>query len=301
MPPILRTDGLTKTYGRVLALDHLCLEVDEGEVVGFLGPNGAGKTTTIRLLLDLIRPTAGTARIGGFDCHRQSLDARKLVGYLPGEMPVYPEMTGRAYLDYLGRLGGAASSPARLDGLVRRFDVGPAQLERPIRDLSHGTRRKLGIVQALMGEPRLAILDEPTSGLDPLMIEAFAEAVSDLRREGRTAVFLSSHVLSEVEKTCDRVAVIRDGRLMAVRTIAELARSLPRRVVVRLAPGAAGDPPPAVAGVRVVAAADRSWEFEVAGPLGPLVERLAGMGVADLEVRAPTLEDYVLGLYRGES
>ena len=150
MPPLLRTDGLTKRFGHVLALDHLCLDVEEGEVVGFLGPNGAGKTTTIRLLLDLIRPIAGTASIGGFDCHRQSLDARRLVGYLPGEMPVYPEMTGRAYLAYLGRLAVAAPNPATVDRLLARFALGDAQLDRPIRDLSHGTKRKLGIVQALM-------------------------------------------------------------------------------------------------------------------------------------------------------
>jgi ABC-2 type transport system ATP-binding protein len=314
MPPLLRTDGLTKEFGQVLALDHLCLEVGEGEVVGFLGPNGAGKTTTIRLLLDLIRPTFGRASIGGFDCQRQSLEARRLVGYLPGEMPVYPEMTGRGYLAYLSRLAAAAPAASTIERLLRRFDIGPAQLERPIRELSHGTKRKLGIVQALMGEPRIAILDEPTSGLDPLMIEAFAEIVSDLRRSGRTAVFLSSHVLSEVEKTCDRVAVVRDGRLMAVRTIAELGASLPRRVTIRFVSGSErfllatessyasvakrnrSDPR-----IHVVSDAGDCWVLDVAGPLGPLVERLAGLPVADVVVQQPSLEDYVLGLYRGES
>jgi len=317
MPPILQIDGLTKRYGQLLALDHLCLEVGEGEVVGFLGPNGAGKTTTIRLLLDLIRPTSGSASIGGYDCSRQSLEARRLVGYLPGDMPVYPEMSGRAYLAYLARLGGVRPNAAVVDSLLGRFDIGPAQLGRPIRDLSHGTKRKLGIVQALMGGPRIAILDEPTSGLDPLMIEAFAEVVNDLRRGGRTAVFLSSHVLSEVEKTCDRVAIVRDGRLMAVRTIAELAASLPRRVTVRLTPVAAGserffratessytsvaeidrsDP-----NIRVVSADASAWVLDVVGPLGPLVERLAGLPVADITVRAPSPEDYVLGLYRGDA
>jgi ABC-2 type transport system ATP-binding protein len=300
MQPILRTDGLTKKYGQILALDHLCLQVEEGEVVGFLGPNGAGKTTTIRLLLDLIRPTSGSARIAGFDCRRQSLQARRLVGYLPGEMPVYPEMSGRAYLAYLARLGPATPAPSAIDGLLRRFDVGPAQLDRPIRDLSHGMKRKLGIVQALMSAPRIAILDEPTSGLDPLMIEAFAEVVSDLKRGGRTAVFLSSHVLSEVEKTCDRVAIVRDGRLMAVRTVGELRATLPRRVTIRFAERRS-DPLPSLPGVRVVSAEGDRSVLEVSGPLGPLVERLGGLSVADIDVRAPSLEDYVLGLYRGES
>jgi ABC-2 type transport system ATP-binding protein len=299
MPPLLQTDGLTKKFGQILALDHLCLEVAEGEVMGFLGPNGAGKTTTIRLLLDLIRPTSGRASIGGFDCHRQSLQARRLVGYLPGEMPVYPEMTGRGYLAYLARLGAAQPPGAVVERLLGRFDIGPAQLNRPIRDLSHGTKRKLGIVQALMGEPRIAILDEPTSGLDPLMIEAFAEVVNELKRGGRTAVFLSSHVLSEVEKTCDRVAVVRDGGLMAVRTIAELGASLPRHVTVRFRECGSG--PDSLAGVRVVSVEPDRWVLDVTGPLGPLMERLAGLPVADIDVRTPSLEDYVLGLYRGES
>ncbi len=319
MPPILRTDGLTKEYGQILALDHLCLDVDEGQVVGFLGPNGAGKTTTIRLLLDLIRPTSGAAEIGGFDCHRHSLRVRRLVGYLPGEMPVYPDMSAGAYLAYLGKLAAAPPDPAVVERLLRRFDVGPAQLVRPLRDLSHGTKRKLGIVQALMGEPRIAILDEPTSGLDPLMIEAFAETVNGLKGDGRTSVFLSSHVLSEVAKTCDRVAIVRDGRLMAVRTIHELVTSLPRRVTVTFAEkvselffesvGGRADSATSTnsstnssdTNMRVVSCADRVVLLEVVGPLGPLVERLAGCGVADIDVRTPSLEDYVLGLYRGEA
>jgi ABC-2 type transport system ATP-binding protein len=311
MPPILQTDGLTKRFGRVLALDHLSLAVETGEVVGFLGPNGAGKTTTIRLLLDLIRPTAGSARIGGYDCHHQSLEARRLVGYLPGEMPIYPEMTGRAYLAYLSSLAAQAPTGDWLDRLLRRFDVGPSQLGRPMRALSHGTKRKLGIVQALMIQPAIAILDEPTSGLDPLMIEAFAEAVHEIRRQGQTAVFLSSHVLSEVEKTCDRVALVRDGRLMAVRTIAELSASLPRHVTIRFADVNGTErfsaqmesaPLPGASHAQIASEdgpGPNTVVLHVAGSLGPLLERLGGAQVADLDVRSASLEDYVLGLYRG--
>ncbi len=296
MAPIIRTDGLTKDYGRVRGLDDLSLEVQAGEILGFLGPNGSGKTTTIRLLLDLIRPTRGSASVGGFDCQRQGLRARRLIGYLPGEMPVYPELTGEAYLSYLGRLGADPPDPATLQRLLGRFDVGQADMNRRLRELSHGMKRKFGIVSALMARPRVAILDEPTSGLDPLMIEAFAQTLAELKREGRTTVFLSSHVLSEVERTCDRVAVIRDGRLAAVQTLAGIREALPRRVTVRLARPDAGSPP-VLPGVRVVSHDQATWVLELSGPMGPLLERIRGLPVDDLDVQPASLEDYVLRLY----
>jgi len=299
MAPIIRTDGLTKDYGRVRGIDNLSLEVQDGEVLGFLGPNGSGKTTTIRLLLDLIRPTRGSASIGGFDCQKQSLGARRLVGYLPGEMPVYPELSGEAYLSYLGRLGADPPDSATVGRLLSRFEIDASGLKRRMRELSHGMKRKFGIVSALMARPRVAILDEPTSGLDPLMIEAFAETLAELKREGRTTVFLSSHVLSEVERTCDRVAVIRDGRLAAVQTIAGIREALPRRVTVRLARAGGSVPPvvPDAPGVRVVSHDDGTWVLEVSGPLGPLLERMRGLPVEDLDVQPASLEDYVLHLY----
>lgn len=299
MVPIIRIDSLTKDYGRVRGLDNLTLQAQEGEVLGFLGPNGSGKTTTIRLLLDLIRPTRGSASIGGFDCQKQSLSARRLVGYLPGEMPVYPELTGEDYLSYLGRLGADPPDAVTVGRLLSRFDLGPSDLTRRLRELSHGMKRKFGIVSALMTRPRVAILDEPTSGLDPLMIEAFAETLAELKREGRTTVFLSSHVLSEVERTCDRVAVIRDGRLAAVQTIAGIREALPRRVTVRLAQFGGGAPPvvPDAPGVRVVSQDALRWVLEVSGPLGPLLERMHGLPVEDLDVQPASLEDYVLHLY----
>ena len=299
MVPIIKTDGLTKDYGRIRGLDNLTLEVPEGEVLGFLGPNGSGKTTTIRLLLDLIRPTRGSATIGGFDCQKQSLAARRLVGYLPGEMPVYPELTGEAYLSYLGRLGADPPDPATVLRLLDRFEIDASGRKRRMRELSHGMKRKFGIVSALMARPRVAILDEPTSGLDPLMIEAFAETLAELKREGRTTVFLSSHVLSEVERTCDRVAVIRDGRLAAVETIAGIREALPRRVTVRLSRAGAGSPPVEfdAPGVRVLSRGAARWVLEVSGPLGPLLERMRGLPIEDLDVQPASLEDYVLRLY----
>jgi beta-exotoxin I transport system ATP-binding protein len=296
MTPVIHIDGLTKDYRRLRALDSLALDVSDGEALGFLGPNGAGKTTTIRLLLDLIRPTAGSAAIGGFDCRHESLEVRRMVGYLPGEMPVYPELTGGDYLAYLGSLGAEAPSPRVVEQLLGRFDLGASDLKRKMRDLSHGTRRKFGIVQALMTRPKVAILDEPTSGLDPLMIEAFAETIADLKRDGQTTVFLSSHVLSEVERTCDRVALIRDGRLAAVESVSGIQDSLPRRVTVRFADGRV-PPPPDLPGVRVMSFSAAQWVLELSGPMGPLLARLQGLPVADIDVERASLEDYVLRIY----
>jgi ABC-2 type transport system ATP-binding protein len=296
MAPIIRTDGLTKDYGRVRGLDRLTLEVQEGEVMGFLGPNGSGKTTTIRLLLDLIRPTNGSASVGGFDSQRQSLQARRLIGYLPGEMPVYPELSGADYLSYLGSLGAEPPAPDALQHLLRRFELGTDQLKRRLRDLSHGTKRKLGIVSALMTRPRVAILDEPTSGLDPLMIEAFAETLAELKHDGRTTVFLSSHVLSEVERTCERVAVIRDGRLAAVQTIAGIVEALPRRVTVHFSDTQSRSAPD-VPGVSAVSRNGGRLVLDVTGPLGPLLASLQGLPVSDIDVKRSSLEDYVLRLY----
>lgn len=220
MAHAIETDHLTKFYGRVVGIDEVTFAVQEGEIFGFLGPNGSGKTTTIRVLLDLVRPTSGRARIFGADSRRDGRKARGLLGYLPGELPVYPELTGERYLDYLRTVGQRTVEPVFLEGLLRRFDVSRVDLRRPMRDYSHGMKRKLGIIQAMMTDPPLLVLDEPTNGLDPLMIEAFAETIHELKHRGRT-VFLSSHVLSEVERTCDRVGLVRRGKLIAVRPLAD--------------------------------------------------------------------------------
>ena len=294
----IRTQGLTKHYGRVVALEDLTLDVEQGEVFGFLGANGAGKSTTIRLLLDLIRPTRGRASVGGFDCRADSLRARALIGYLPGEMPLYPELAGRDYLEFLGALQTRRPAPSTLGRLLARFGLTDPLLRRPMAELSHGTKRKLGIVQALMGDAPVLVLDEPTSGLDPLMIEAFAETVREQKSAGRT-VFLSSHILSEVEKLCDRVALVADGRLVKVARLREIRDALPRRVRIIFSAPAVPVPLPHD-GLRVLRQSDREWVVEVRGPLGPLLADLHRLPVADLQVEAPTLEEYVLGLYAGD-
>lgn len=295
MPDAIRTESLTKYYGAVVAIEALDLTVQRGEVYGFLGPNGAGKTTTIRILLDLVRATKGRALVDGLDCRRDSLHVRARVGYLPAEMPLYREMTGAAYLDYLAALQRGVVEAGWRQRLLARFDVSGVDLRRRLDDLSHGMKRKFGIIQALMGRPSLLILDEPTSGLDPLMIEAFAETVQELKTEGRTTIFLSSHVLSEVERLCDRVGIIRRGKLARETSITDLRREAPRRVRVffdALAPA-----PPESLAAAVRKSDTRHWDLEWQGPLGEALDAMRGLDVADIEIEPFRLEDYVLRIY----
>jgi ABC-2 type transport system ATP-binding protein len=278
MTEAIRTESLTKYYGAVVGVEALDLRVAPGEVYGFLGPNGAGKTTTIRLLLDLLRPTSGRALIHGRDARADSLAVRTGVGYLPAEMPLYGEMTGRAFLDFLAALQPGGIDRDWLRQLCSRFAIGDVDLRRRLGDLSHGMKRKFGIIQALMGRPPLLILDEPTSGLDPLMIEAFAATIAEIKSAGQATVFLSSHVLSEVERLCDRIGVIRRGRLVRETSLSDLRRDMPRRVRIAFRDGTAR---------RV------DWR----GPLGGLLATLDATTIADIEIEPFKLEDYVLGVY----
>lgn len=295
MTDAIRTESLTKYYGRVVGVESLDLCVSPGEVYGFLGPNGSGKTTTIRLLLDLLRPTRGRALIDGRDARTDSLAVRASVGYLPAEMPLYPEMSGQAFLDFLATLQGAPIDPDWRRRLFARFAIGDLDLRRRLGHLSHGMKRKFGIIQALMGRPRVLILDEPTSGLDPLMIEAFAETVAELKREGRTTVFLSSHVLSEVERLCDRIGIIRRGRLARETSLAELRREMPRRVRITFA--GAAPPVPVVAGRNFIPIDTNTWTVEWRGPLGGLFAAIDGTTITDIDIEPFKLEEYVLGVY----
>jgi ABC-2 type transport system ATP-binding protein len=291
----LRIDGLTKHYGAVVAVEQLSLEVEAGSVFGFLGANGAGKTTTIRMLLDLLRPTSGAASILGFDCRRQSHEVRRRVGFLPSEMPFYPDQSGAGYLKFVSALGPRRPSPARLAFLLKRFDLSDRDLRRRMRDYSHGMKRKVGLIQALMTEPPVLILDEPTSGLDPLMIEAFCETIDELARGGRTTVFLSSHVLAEVDRVCERIALIRSGRLVAVKTMRELRLATPRRVTVLFStPVDAAALPP---GLTLVAGEPRQWVIDAAGPIGELIAMLAHLPVADVTVAPFTPTDTILRMF----
>jgi ABC-2 type transport system ATP-binding protein len=278
----IRIEGLTKYYGPVVGIEDLTLEIAPGEVFGFLGANGAGKTTTIRLLLDLLRPTRGRASVLGVDCHRDSLNARLKIGYLPGELPIYRDMSAAGYLAYLARLDSRPVAPDYLRHLLRRFDVSDIDATRALRVQSHGMKQKIGIIQALMLRPPVAVLDEPTAGLDPLMVQAFRETVAELKAGGETTVFLSSHVLTEVESMCDRIGLVRGGRLVASGTIDDIKANATRRVTVTFADGA----PPLMT--------------EVQGPLGPLLASLQGRAIHDVSVEPFRLEDYVTRFYGGD-
>jgi ABC-2 type transport system ATP-binding protein len=248
-------------------------------VFGFLGANGAGKTTTIRLLLDLLRPTRGRASVFGVDCHHDSLNARLKIGYLPGELPIYRDLSAAGYLEYLARLDSRPVAPDYLRHLLRRFDVSDIDAKRALRVQSHGMKQKIGIIQALMTRPPVVILDEPTAGLDPLMAQAFRDTIAELRRGGDTTVFLSSHVLTEVEATCERIGLIRGGRIVTLGTIEDLKRASTRRVTVTFVDGTA----PLVT--------------DVHGPLGPLLSSLNGRAIHDVTVEPFKLEDYVARFY----
>ena len=297
LPDAIRTESLTKYYGPVVALESLDLAVATGEIYGFLGPNGAGKTTTIRILLDLVRPTSGRARVDGLDCRSASVEVRRRVGYLPAEMPLYREMTGAGYLRFLAALESRPVDEPYRRKLFARFDVSDVDLRRRLDHLSHGMKRKFGIIQALMGRPSLLNLDEPPSGLDPLMIEAFAETVHELKTEGRTTIFLSSHVLSEVERLCDRVGIIRRGRLVRQTSIADLRRDTPRRVRVFF--DGAAPPPPSSLAAAVRRSDNRHWELDWLGPLGGVLDALQGLPVSDIQIEPFKLEEYVLQIYSG--
>ena len=294
-PPI-SIRKLSKQYGKLTAVKSLDLDVNEGEVLGFLGLNGAGKSTTIRILLDLLRPTSGHAAIFGHDCQKQGLLARAITGYLPGELGVYSDLTGLAVLDLLAGLNGKVSRKYRSD-LQERLELPDSVLRRKLREYSTGMKRKLGLIQAFQADPRLLILDEPTEGLDPLMQESFYELVAQVRQRGRT-VFMSSHVLSEVERVCDRIALLRKGELVLLSTVEEVRRLAPRRVHVYFDQDVTTTPQLPV-GHETVEIKPREWRLQIEGLLGPLMSMLSSLPVRDLEIEEPRLEDVLIRYYKG--
>jgi ABC-2 type transport system ATP-binding protein len=289
----IRTKGLTKRYGGVVALDHLDLEVEQGEVLGYLGPNGAGKTTTIRLLLGLSRPTEGRAEVFGLDCQRQPVETHRRLAYVPGEASLWPSLTGGETLALLGKVHGQVDEAYR-DELVDRFDLDPTM---KVRAYSKGNRQKVILVAALMVRPDLLLLDEPTSGLDPLMEQAFRHCVAEARGRGQT-VFLSSHMLSEVEALCDRVGILREGSLVEIGTLADM-RHLSALSVEATFDGTVPDLS-GVPGVSAVEANGRVVRCQVRGPIEPLLRVLADAGVTELVSREPSLEELFLAQYGGD-
>ncbi len=293
MTPAIETSGLAKTYGPTRAVVDLHLRVEAAQVFGFLGPNGAGKTTTIRMLLALQHPTAGEARVLGLDARRQSVEVHRRIGYLPGELELYPRMTGQQHIDWFAR-ARSGRDPSLVRALVERFGV---VLDRPARELSKGNRQKVGLVLAFMHRPELLVLDEPTTGLDPLMHEEFERLVRETVAEGRT-VFLSSHELDEVQRLADRVGIIRSGELVATDTVEHLRESAPRKVEARFPRPVDGALFAGIDGVVVTDADGPRIAFQVSGPIGPLLKAIAEHDPVDLVSRPADLDELFLGFYR---
>ena len=290
--PALTIHALTKSYGSVHALRGVELEVGRGEIFGFLGPNGAGKTTTIRCLLDLIRPDGGTARVLGLDPQADPVAVRARVGYLPGELSIEPNQTAERALRYFAELRGGVEW-AFVRELAGRLQL---DLRAAVKNMSKGNKQKVGVVQALMARPELLLLDEPTAGLDPLMQQEVYRLLREAQSGGAT-VFFSSHIISEVEAIAERVAIIREGRIVETLAPHDLLRRSVRRVSVRLR-----EPLPEGALVGVLNATDIQRDganvmVQVEGEMDALIKALAAYPVIDLETERPTLEEVFLTHY----
>ncbi|TDO48340.1 ABC-2 type transport system ATP-binding protein [Kribbella sp. VKM Ac-2571] len=295
MDHVIRTRNLTKRFGHRTALEGLDLDVPPGIILGYLGPNGAGKTTTIRLLAGLIRPTSGSAVVFGFDASDQYDALQQRIGYLPGDFVAYPDLTGAQYLDYFAHLYGGVDR-ARTDLLAKRFDL---DLGVRIGALSRGNRQKVGIVQAFMHDPDLLILDEPTTGLDPLMQREFRELLRETRDAGRT-VFLSSHVLSEVDAVADTVAILRAGRLVTVQSVQALRDRARRRLDLTFAAAPPVDRIHAAAGVQQVSIDGRVVHVVITGSTAELIKTVAPYGVTNVVSHEADLEAAFLDYYDGQ-
>jgi ABC-2 type transport system ATP-binding protein len=291
--PAIAASGLSKDYGSGRGLFGLDLEVHPGEIFGFLGPNGAGKSTTMRLLLDLIRPTSGSARVLGLDTRTETIEIRRRVGFLPGDLALYPKLSGRAVLDHLAQLRGGVDRRVR-DSLAERFG---ADLDRPIRQLSTGNRQKLGLIQAFMHEPELLILDEPIAGLDPLVQQSFHALLREVSTEGRT-VFLSSHTLSEVERVTNRLAILRQGRLVVVDSLENLRRVAVQRLEIEFEEHVDAAEFRGLPGVKEVEAAGRSVTIGFEGSADAVIKAAAAHEVRAIRPREQDLEDIFLSYYR---
>lgn len=294
MSTIIQTNQLTKSYGKSRGIVDVTFDIQEGEVFGFLGPNGAGKTTTMRVLMGLLRASSGDATIGGLDCWKRSTEVKKLVGYLPGEFTFDPGLRGAQIIQYLGHLRGGVDQ-AYIRGLVERLGFDPS---KRFREYSRGNKQKLGLIQAFMHRPRLLILDEPTGGLDPLNQQEFYKMVAEVHAEGRT-IFLSSHILPEVEHTCDRVAIIREGRLVRIDHVAALKDIRQHDVEISFAGPASPEWFKNIAGVTRVEAGtnERTLQLNVQGELTEIIQIAGQHSATNIDTHEPSLEEVFLRFY----
>lgn len=290
--PLIETNALTVFYGRHRGIDHLDMTVDPGQVYGFLGPNGAGKTTTLRVLLDIMRPSAGSARIFGLDCQKEGVAIRSRIGYLPGELSLYGQLKADQYLRMVNAVRGGPADSAYVGSLCDRLDL---DATRRMATLSRGNKQKVGLVAAFMARPELLLLDEPTSGLDPLIQQIVLDLMRQARTEGRT-VLLSSHVLSEVQEVCDSVGIIREGRLVATERVENLVRSRLHRIAIRF------DRSPPVGffdrdGTREVGRVEQTVTLEVREGLNTVLADAVAYGIRDIETQQVSLEEVFMEYY----
>ncbi len=297
MTAIIEVQGLTKSYGSKRGITNVSFQVEEGEVFGFLGPNGAGKTTTIRLLMALLRANSGVARIAGLDCWKQSVEIKRMLGYLPSELSLDPNLTGGQILEYFGHLRGGIDQ-AYLKQLIARLDLDPS---RKFRQYSSGNKRKIGLIQAFMHRPRLLLLDEPTNGLDPLNQQEFNRMIVEVRAGGCT-IFLSSHILTEVEQICDRVAIIREGQLVRVGGMTELKDIKHHEVTITFVEAVPTEVFEKLDGVGQVEALPdgHTLRMTVQGGVDAIVKAAAQYSVVSLSNHEPSLEEIFLRYYEGD-
>jgi ABC-2 type transport system ATP-binding protein len=289
--PVIVIDNFHKAYGKIQAVKGISMRVERGEIFGFLGPNGAGKTTTIRCMLDVIRPTSGTLRVLGLDAQRDKMELHRRIGYLPGDVRLPGQMTGKQIINYFSRLQGL--EPVLLKDLLARFDV---EIKRPLKGYSKGMRQKIGIVLAFMCDPEILILDEPTSGLDPLLQRTFNEFLLQEQQRGKT-IFMSSHIMSDVEKVCQRVAVIRQGEIVTIEEVDKLRQKAGQRVMVEFGDPVSIDELSHMPGVSNVTSHNHAYHFNVGGSMDALIKALSRHEVLRLQAEEAPLEEVFLQFY----
>jgi ABC-2 type transport system ATP-binding protein len=289
--PVIVIDNFHKSYGKIQAVKGISMRVEQGEIFGFLGPNGAGKTTTIRCMLDVIRPTSGTLRVLGLDAQRDKMELHQRIGYLPGDVRLPGQMTGKQVINYFSRLQGR--QPVLLDDLLARFEV---EIKRPLKSYSKGMRQKIGVVLAFMCDPDVLILDEPTSGLDPLLQRTFNEFLLQEQQRGKT-IFMSSHIMSDVEKVCQRVAVIRQGEIVTIEEVEKLRQKAGERVTVEFGDAVSAEELERMPGVSNVTSHNHAYHFNVGGSMDALVKALSRHEVLRLQAEEAPLEEVFLKFY----
>lgn len=294
MKPVIHLHALTKNFGSRIAVNEVSFDVQEGEVFGFLGPNGAGKTTTIRLLLGQYGAHSGSAMLFGLDAFKDRKEIHKRIGFLSGDMAYDDTLTGLQYLRYMARLRGGNGSQL-IAPLAHRLD---ADVHTKLRKLSRGSRQKIGLIAAVMHEPDLLILDEPSSGFDPLIQAEFNKMVLEHKKKGKT-VLISSHILSEVRHLCDRVAFIREGELIKVGDMAELADTTLKKVRIIFQDEHDVDHLRAIKGVHHAVSDGRHLEFQYGGHMSDLIKKLAHLSVMDMAIEDVDLEELFMEYYRG--